>query len=162
MIRHDLHRLIDHLLLPLEVQWAASRHDGDVMARVKRLRAAILPDLVTGELTEAERAARWRHLADVYVVQQLHCYPGDYLDAATPERLLETVERFEEDLTDRARPHFPIRAVVTVGDAIEVGATRDRSAEADPITIQIRREMEALLESSKANRRITPTGTGML
>lgn len=159
--RERLHRLIDHLLMPLEIQWTAGRHDGDVMARVKRLRAAIVPDLVTGELTEAERAARWRQLADVYLVQQLHCYPGDYLDEATPERLLETVERFDEDLTDIARPHDPIRAVVTVGDAIEVSAVRDRSAESDPLTTQIRREMEVLLESSKAHRRSNPNGPAL-
>ena len=56
-------------------------------------------------------AVRWlRQLADLYLAQQLHCYSGDYLaDAPTPERLLETVERYEEDLTDTARPHPPPR-----------------------------------------------------
>ncbi len=153
-----LHRLIDRLLTPLEDQWAASRHDGDTMARVKRLRSAILPDMVSGELAEVDRALRWRHLADVYLVQQLHCYPGDYIETPTPERLLETVERYDEDLTDIARAHPPIRAIITVGDAIEVSATRDRSQENDPITLQVRQQMEALLESSKALRKIQPTG----
>lgn len=157
--RERLHRMIDHLLTPLEIQWCASRHDGDVMARVKRLRSAILPEMVTGELTDTERAARWRHLADVYLVQQLHCYPGDYIENPTPERILETVERYEEDLTDLARPHFPIRAIITVGDAIEVGATRDRSLESDPVTAEIRQRMEELLESTKACRKVAPTGT---
>jgi 1-acyl-sn-glycerol-3-phosphate acyltransferase len=154
-----LKRLQDHLLIPLENQWSAGRHDGDVMARVKRLRSAILPDMVTGDLAESDRAARWRYLADVYLVQQLHGYPGDYIENPTPERILETVERYEEDLTDVARPHFPIRAVITVGDAIEVSATKDRSQDPDPVTMQIRVQMEKLLESSKAHRRIIPTGT---
>ena len=154
--RDRLQGLIDHLLIPLENQWTAGRHDGDSIARVKRLRSAILPDLVAGELTESERAARWRQLAEVYLAQQLHCYPGDYMEDATPERLLETVERYEEDLTDKARPHSPIRAVITVGDAIEVGAVRDRSPEGDPLTTQIRQQMEQLLESSKAQRQIQP------
>ena len=157
--RERLHRMIDHLLTPLEIQWCASRHDGDVMARVKRLRSAILPEMVTGDLTESERTARWRHLADVYLVQQLHCYPGDYIENPTPERILETVERYEEDLTDLARPHCPIRAIITVGDAIEVSATRDRSQEGDPVTAEIRAQMELLLESSKAARKHAPTGT---
>jgi 1-acyl-sn-glycerol-3-phosphate acyltransferase len=154
-----LKRLEDHLLIPLEDQWSAGRHDGDVMARVKRLRSAILPDLVTGELDESDRAARWRHLADVYLVQQLYCYPGDYIENPTPERILETVERYEEDLTDLARPHYPIRAVITVGDAIEVSATKDRSQDPDPVTTEIRMQMEKLLEASIARRRIHPTGT---
>lgn len=157
--RERLQRMLDHLLVPLENQWTAGRHDGDVMARVKRLRSAILPDMVTGDLTDEERSARWRHLADVYLVQQLHCYPGDYFENLTPERILETVERYEEDLTDLARPHYPIRAIITVGDAIEVNATRERSQESDPVTTEVRRQLEAMLESTKSQRRIHPTGT---
>jgi 1-acyl-sn-glycerol-3-phosphate acyltransferase len=160
--RQRLHRLADHLLNPLEDQWCAGRHDGDAMARVKRLRSAILPEMVNGDLTETDRAARWRHLADVYLVQQLHCYPGDYIESPTPERILETVERYEEDLTDVARAHFPLRAIITVGEAIEVSAARDRSQETDPLTTQVRKSMEVLLESTKACRRIAPTGTDIL
>ncbi len=150
--------LVNHLLDPLENQWCAGRHDGDVVSRVKRLRTAILPDMVNGEISDEERTARWRQLADVYLVQQLHCYPGDYIKEPTPERILETVERYEEDLTDVARPHFPIRAVICVGDAIEVSTTRDRTQEGDPVTHAIREQMENLLESSKAHRRVSPTG----
>ena len=128
------------------------------MTRIKRLRTAILPDMIHGELTEAERARRWRQLADLYVAQQLHCYSGDYLaDAPTPERLLETVERYEEDLTDSARPHPPLHAVISVGEAIEATPTRDRSADSDPIANELRRQLEMMLEESKTRRRtVTP------
>jgi hypothetical protein len=156
-----LQRLINHLLTPLEDRWCSGRHNGDTMARVKRLRSSILPAMINGEITEDDRATRWRALADVYLVQQLHCYPGDYVKHPTPERILETVERYEEDLKDVARPHFPIRAVITVGDAIEIGATRDRSEETDPATIEVRRQLEDLMESSKAHRRVEPTGTDL-
>ncbi|MFM7180643.1 MAG: 1-acyl-sn-glycerol-3-phosphate acyltransferase [Verrucomicrobiales bacterium] len=155
-----LPRLIERVLTPLEDQWAAGRHDGDTMARVKRLRSAILPDLVKGGISATERAARWRHLGDLYLVQQLHCYPVGYLDKPTTERMLETVERFEEDLTDVARGHYPIRAVITVGDPIEVGATRDRSQEVDPVTTAIREQMEALLESTKSPHKMPTKGVG--
>jgi hypothetical protein len=147
--------LVDHLLRPLEEQWTSGRSDGDALVRVKRLRSALLPDLVTGGLSEAERAVRWRAFADLYLVQQLHCYSGDYISGAPPlERILETVERFEEDLTDVARAHPPIRAVIVVGDPIEVSATRDRSAEVDPVTTELRHRMEILLEESKTYRRM--------
>lgn len=157
--RERLDALIDGILTLLEDRWSDGRHDGDVMGRVKRLRTAILPELVNGDLTDAQRAERWRHLADVYLVQQLHCYPGNYFENLTPERILETIERYEEDLTDIARPHFPMRAVITVGDAIEVDPSRDRSLEADPVTTEVRLRIEEMLESSKANRRHHPTGT---
>lgn len=157
-IRERLQQLEDFLLSPLEIEWCGGRHDGDAMARVKRLRSAILPDMVSGEITEEERASRWRHLADLYLVQQLHCYPGDYFDKPTPERILETVERYEEDLTDYARPYAPIHAVVMVGDPIEVPATRDKSHDADPIATDLRRQMDHLLEISKDHRRVVPAG----
>ncbi|OYV05610.1 MAG: 1-acyl-sn-glycerol-3-phosphate acyltransferase, partial [Verrucomicrobiales bacterium VVV1] len=60
-----LQRLIDHILAPLEARWTHGRKDEETMARVKRLRTTILPELVTGELTEADRAERWRHLTDL-------------------------------------------------------------------------------------------------
>jgi hypothetical protein len=157
-----LQRLENHLLSPLEDQWTPGRHNGGSMARVKRLRTAILPDMVGGNLTEEDRASRWRSLADLYLVQQLHCYPGDYLEEPTPERALETVERYEEDLTDSARPHGPMRAVITVGEAIEVGAAREGSRETDPLSLRLRQEMKTLLEVSKAHRRVHPTGTDLI
>lgn len=159
--RERLDRLVDHLLIQLEDQWSSGRHDGDPMARVKRLRAAILPGMVNGQMTETERTSRWRDLSDIYLVQQLHCYPGDYVQTPTPERILETIERYEEDLTDVARPHASIRAVITVGDPIDVEGERDRAMEIDPITAEIRRQMEALLESTKRPCMVTSTEKGI-
>ena len=159
--RERLQRLMDHLLDPLENQWTSGRHDGDAMARVKRLRTAILRGMINTRISEQDREARWRHLADLYLVQQLYCYPGDYIESATPERILETVERYEEDLTDLARPHFPLRAVITVGDPIEVDGARNRnrSREPDPVTTEISQQMEEMMQATKTGRRIQPTGT---
>jgi hypothetical protein len=158
-VRERLPALLDHLLKPLEQEWTAAHREPDTMGRVKRLRSAILPEMVKGELAEEEIARRWRQLADLYVAQQLHCYSGDYLaDSPTPERLLETVERYEEDLTDAARPHPPLHVVISVGEAIEATATRDRTANGDPIANELRRGLEKLLEESKSRRRkATPT-----
>lgn len=149
-VAERLPHLLDHLLVPLEREWTGGRGEPDTMARVKRLRSAILPDIVGGELTEAENARRWRQLADLYFAQQLHCYSGGYLDGEpTPERLLEMVEHYEEDLTDVARPHPPLHVVISVGEAIEATATRDRSADGDPIANELRQQLETMLEASK-------------
>jgi len=147
--------LIDHLLSPLEAQWLkAPRRDKDTMERIKALRTAIVPDLLDETISEDDKAARWRQLADLYLVQQLHCYPGRYLDTSdAPERLLETVERFEEDLTDVARPHTPVRAFVMIGDAIEVSSERPRGVSADPVTLAVRQQLEALMQKSLAHRK---------
>ncbi|OAI58065.1 hypothetical protein AYO49_01420 [Verrucomicrobiaceae bacterium SCGC AG-212-N21] len=149
-----LPRLLDHLLVPLEKEWAAGRSDGDTMARVKRLRSAILPDMVNGGLSEDEKARRWRHFGDLYLAQQLICYSGDYLpEGHSPERMLETVERYEEDLTDVARPHPPLHVVLSVGEAIEVSPSRDRSSDTDPVTTQLRSQLESMLVESRQYRR---------
>ncbi len=151
-------RLLEHLLSTLEVKWPAGRAAGATMDRIKQLRAAILREMIQGTVTAEQRDDRWRDLAALYLAQQLYCYVPEDLVDATPERLLETVERMEEDLTDVARPHFPLRAVITVGDAIEVGPERDRSGAVDPVTAAVRSQLEAMLESSRAMRRKSPTG----
>lgn len=152
-----LNGLIDALLVPLEQEWLKGKRDGDVVARVKTLRAAILPDMVSGDITEEERARRWKQLADTYVAQQLFLYPPEYFgDHPTPEQMLETVERYEEDLTDHVRVHRPIHVVIEVCDAIEVSPARDRGAETDPLMVQVRQVLETKLAQSKEQVRRAP------
>lgn len=140
-----LARLIDSILGPLEDEWLKARHTDSVPTRVKRLRSAILPNMTKGELDEAESQRRWKHLADLYLAQQLSHYPPDYLEHdPSTERILETVERFEEDLTDRVRVHGEIHATISVGEAIEVSGERPRGG-TDPLMNQIREQICMLL-----------------
>jgi 1-acyl-sn-glycerol-3-phosphate acyltransferase len=156
---HRLAALMDHLLVPLEAEWLKGKRDDNVVARVKNLRGALLPEMVSGELTEAERARRWRQLADIYLAQQLFFYPpGYFTPKPTPERLLETVERFEEDLTDVGPLHAPFRAVIGVGEAIEVSPVRERGTETDPVMARIRAEMESMLVDLASRWREEPKG----
>ena len=130
------------------------RREKEIVWLVKLLRTAIVPEMVSGSLSEAEMQRRWRHLADMYLAQQLSCYPADYLAVdPTPERYLETVERFEEDISDKARLHSPMRALVEVGEAIEVSPERARGSEGDPLMGAIREQLESMLAASSRNRR---------
>jgi len=148
-----IQRLIDHLLCPIEEQWIKGRRETGVVARVKALRSALVPDLVAGSLTEAETEKRWDLLARLYLAQQLAFYPAGYFrPEPTSERILETVERFEEDMTDSVRTVSPIRALVDVGEAIEVSSERVRGAEGDPLMHGIQASLEAMLASSLAER----------
>ena len=154
-MRERLPLLLERVLGPLEREWKTERGEPDTMSRVKRLRTAILPDMVRGGLGEPEMARRWRQFADLYFAQQLHCYSPDYLDGTpTSERLLETVERYEEDLTDKARPHPPLHAVISIGEAIEAAPARDRSVDGDALADKLRRQLGILLEETKSRRRI--------
>jgi 1-acyl-sn-glycerol-3-phosphate acyltransferase len=143
--------LIDQLLLPLEQEWLKKAStETDIVSRVKILRMAILPEMVSGEISEEERSRRWKQLADLYFAQQLYFYPPDYFsEPPTNEQMLETVERFEEDLTDVARIHRPLHAVLEVGDAIEVSPIRERGNENDPVMVTLRSELERMLKKIK-------------
>ena len=116
------------------------------MVRVKRLRSAIMPTLTAGELSEVDKQHRWRQLADCYLAQQLSWYPPDYLrDDPKPERILETVERFEEDITDQARIHRPMGAVVEVGQAIAIPVQRDRASSGDDLLDAIENRLREMI-----------------
>jgi hypothetical protein len=138
-------RLIEHLLRPLEAEWVGDAHDGHVVARSKKLRAAILP---RDEMTEEEKTRRWRQLEDCQLAQQLALYPAGYLGPnSPPERILETIERLEEDLTGKVRLHRPMSATVQVGQAIAVSTERDRKAAVDPLLGAIEQQLKTMLGS---------------
>jgi 1-acyl-sn-glycerol-3-phosphate acyltransferase len=129
-IHERLARLIDDILGPLEVEWKVKRRESGVPSRVRALRTAMLPELVEGGLSDAERNRRWEQLARLYLAQQLSLYPPGYLDGnPSTERVLETVERLEEDLTDAATVHRPLAVTVQVGEPIEVTAGGPTPAE---------------------------------
>lgn len=155
-IENRLEKLIYRILSPLEEEWMSNglrNKAKDVSGRVKNLRMAILPDMVAGEITEVERKRRWGQLTDTYLAQQLYLYPPGYLgDDPAPEQILETVERFEEDLTDEVTVHFPLRAVIEIGDAIEVNPERDKMLTDDPLMEEIHQSIESILEKNRRRR----------
>ena len=117
------------------------------MPRVKALRMKLIPEMIKGQLSEEERARRWRQLHAIYLSQQLSCYPPDYLTAHfSVDRILETLERFEEDLTDKVRRHGSLKVIIQVGEAIEVSPERDRSQKVDPLMTQLETTMQGMLD----------------
>jgi 1-acyl-sn-glycerol-3-phosphate acyltransferase len=141
-----LRGLIDRLLHPIELEWLGAPQQGPVVPRTKALRMKILPDMIRGQLEPAERDRRWRQLADIYLSQQVYSYPADYVTAEpTVDRLLETVERYEEDLTDQVRVHGNLHVIIEVGEAIDVDDRRDRHELVDPIMNRIEEQLQGML-----------------
>jgi len=141
-----LARLIDRLLGPLEVEWLGGVQSGPVIPRVRNLRTKILPEMVEGKVTPEERTRRWQQLADIYLAQQLATYPPGYLVRPTVDRILEIVEKFEEDITDKARLHGHLKVVLDVGEALPVSPERPRGTTQDPLMDQIRERLQAMLD----------------
>jgi 1-acyl-sn-glycerol-3-phosphate acyltransferase len=147
-------RLVDHLLDPLEDEWLGRSTDGPLIPRIKSLRMKIVPELTTGELNHEERERRWHHLEKIYLAQQIASYPADYLTPPTTDtRILETVERLEEDLTDRADVHGPLEVILRVGEAIPVSADRGPRGEEDPIMKSLRDSLQSMLDELSTESR---------
>lgn len=127
-IAERLQQLIDHILNRLEMKWIDGRRQTNFMGRVKALRAAILKEMLALELPREEREARWRDLSDISLAVQLSSYPPFYVRSnPTPERLTETVERFEEDTTDKTRLHGRWHVILQIGEPMIVDSNRQRS-----------------------------------
>jgi 1-acyl-sn-glycerol-3-phosphate acyltransferase len=150
-IADRLPKLLEMVIVPMEQYYKIAKPGDDVMERIKTIRTVIVGELVEGKLAKPEVERRWRHLADCYFAQQLGCYPVNYL-AGKPsvERLLETVERYEEDLTDAATCHRPLRCVGQVGDPIEVSPERVRGT-ADPAMKALEESLSAMLKRLEAD-----------
>jgi 1-acyl-sn-glycerol-3-phosphate acyltransferase len=148
-------KLVDHLLDPLETEWLGKAADGPIIPRIKALRMKIVPELTTGELEPRERDRRWTHLEKIYLAQQIASYPPDYLlPPTTDTRILETVERLEEDLTDRAGVHGPMEVVIRVGEAIPVPPDRGPRGEEDPIMRSLRDALQGMLDELSTESRV--------
>ena len=66
-----LPQLIDHVLGPLEEQYLSGQREATTVARIKKLRVAILPALIEEEMRPPWncKPPRWRHLADCTFAQ---------------------------------------------------------------------------------------------
>jgi hypothetical protein len=141
-------QLIDHLLSPLEIAWCGAVQKGNLIPRIKNLRSKMVPNLTTGEITSAERDKIWRDLASIYLAQQVGSYPSEYFtQPTTVTRVLETVERLEEDLTDRVRVHRPLHAIIQVDEAITIGTDKAPKDAEDPIMVQLRCRLQSMLDA---------------
>ncbi len=139
--------LVDRLLVPLEEEWLGGGQTGPVVPRVKNLRMRMMPEMINGEVNEDRRQRLRRQFVDIYLAQQVSCYPPDYLDERNSvDRILETVERFEEDITDQARIHGHLKAVIDIGEPIEVSSKRDKKAKADPLMVEIGERLQGMLD----------------
>ena len=148
--------MVNHLLGPLEEEWLGARaEDGGIQVRVKNLRMKIFPELSRNEVDRTERARRWKHLERTYLAQQIEFYPEQYLtQSRSVDRILETLEKFEEDFFGECRIHGNLKVVLDVGEAIEVSTKRDRNAESDPLMAEIRQSIQEMLDELQKESRI--------
>ena len=145
-----IEHLAEHILEIQEIKWKGAVQSGSWIPRVKALRPLIVPDLANGLLDEQESNIRRQDLFDLNFVQQLSYYPPDYLSPSdgrlTRERILEMLERLEEDLTDQVTMPRRFKLILDILDPIEVPAEKGpRGGVTDPLMEQVRSRMLASL-----------------
>jgi hypothetical protein len=121
-----------------------------VAERVKEIRRACLKTLADVNTPIVERPSLRVDLHDAFVALQTSCYPGDYLrDEPTVERVAETLMKFEEDFLGihEVTAHAPRRAVVCVGDPVDVGARLGTAARPRRVVGELTSELEQQLQS---------------
>ena len=163
-LRERQNQMVDNLLHPVEEEWLGGHQTGGIQTRVKALRMKIFPGLSRSEVDTAERERRWQHLERTYLAQQVDCYPENYLhesDEISVDRILETVEKFEEDLYDKCRLHGELKVVLNIGEAIEVDSKRDKSATSDPVMTNIRSSIQVMLDEMQSESRTIPAGRSL-
>ena len=55
-------------------------------------------------------------------------------------------EKFEEHLTDQARVNGQLKAIIEIGEPIEIPIKRERGVSLDPLTAEIKTRIEAMLD----------------
>jgi hypothetical protein len=160
-LRQRQTNMVNHLLNPLEEEWLGGRQEGGIQIRNKNLRIKIFPDMTGDVLELAERKRRWEQLERTYLAQQIDCYPERYIsDYPSIERILETVEKFEENFTDTCRVHGHLKAITIVGEPIEVSPHREKRGVSDPLMLQVREKIDAMLEELKIESTMYAGATG--
>ena len=156
-LRERQNNMVDHLMFPLEKEWlgATEPMTGGIQSRVKNLRMKIFPEMSRDEIDQTEKDRRWQQLSQTYLAQQIDCYPENYIvDLPSIDRLIDTLEKFEEDLIGQCRIHGKTKVILDVGEAIEVSPKRDRGAKSDPLMAAIREQLNGSLEKLQHESRM--------
>jgi 1-acyl-sn-glycerol-3-phosphate acyltransferase len=137
-------KLTDCILSPHEQLWLKGGRSGPTKSRVKALRIAVMPTLLKEGTPDETKELIWSALRDVYLAQQLGNYSTEYFShKATETQIIETVEKFEEDLKDRVRIFRPMHTCMTVLDPIVVGAQeKDQSGIVDRVRGAIQKSLQ--------------------
>lgn len=130
-----------------------------VPLRIKALRRTLLETWTDEAATAEARAHAQQALDDVHLVLQLYSHPGDYLrQHPSPERMAETIDKFEEDIEGVIQPKGRRSAEVIFGEPIDlkqkISTGRPRAIAAE-VTDELEQSLQALMDRSPGVRQDT-------
>lgn len=150
-----IRKLQQHLIRQIEQKHGRSGEGQPVPLRLKALRHVIRQELNAAvSPPPARREELYNELEQLFVVQQLYSYPGQYLRRnPTLDRIAETIFKLEEDVLEAEHYPTPRRAAVVFGEPIDVlRVLQERKLNAKtgvpPMTELLRERIQALATSS--------------
>jgi hypothetical protein len=120
--------LASTILHGLEAKHSVKKTTDQIPERAKEIRRAVIAALESNSQTPEQRVELESALEDVFFVIQLYSYPGDYVaEKPVPERIAETLDKFEEDVLHATYPEVrgDRRVVVAFGDPVTIPGGKD-------------------------------------
>jgi hypothetical protein len=138
----------------LENQHLNRRHDGWILERIRRLRQNLSRRLLEEATPPGVAAGLKKDLDDLLFFENLNAHSVSYLrEDPSPERLVETLQRIEETMSDVVEtPVAPMAVTVQLGTPIDVRALPvDRKGErGDPFVAGLRDSIQQLINDQIA------------
>ena len=142
-------KLRDHLLQDAEQQLGINAVEGDdTGSRVRTIRSSIVSTYFDDEVQKHDREQLYDLDLACEIAHQLHCYNDyAYLSAAevTQERLIETVQRHQENLVGKVVRGVPMKAVMQCGEAITVPTEKAPRRQTDPLLVSIQDSLAEMI-----------------
>ncbi len=151
-----LYQFREILISRVEQKYFNNTASGIHPERIRKTRGKIRSLLLAETPPPPEiKAEYYRDLDDLYLAVQLYSYPGQYVNQKpTPDRMAETVLKFEEDLLGRYRVRAQRQAMVTFCPPINLGDYLDDTGKpagnaTTVVTEQIAAALKAVLEAEQ-------------
>ncbi|MFK8114997.1 MAG: glycerol acyltransferase, partial [Rubripirellula sp.] len=141
----------DHILAGVEHRHDLSDAGKSIPERVKAARRTIIEKLSAESVTADTKQMLDHDLEDLFLVVQSFSYPGDYVVAKpTVERMAETLDKFEEDVLQKATASIKARrtAKVQFGEPIAVIGDRKVKGQTTTLTAAVEQSVQEMLDRS--------------
>jgi len=150
--------LVASILQRIESKLGMDPGKENVRERVRSIRTEISRQFFRHDVDvdpESEMHFRQDVIA-VDMVQEMISYPESYLDVdqVTDTRIVETIQRIQESVLGKADCGVPLRAVIQIGEAVNVPTEKARRGEVDPLMEELKKQLEVMLE--KLSREARP------
>ena len=141
--------LIEHALSTTEQRLKIEpEQNAPIRERVRAIRSDAASRFFDTATSTAEQERLQRDVVAADLAQELTMYHENYLmpETATDTRIVETIQRMQESFTKNVDASMPLKVVIEFDEAIEVPAEKGPRDVEDPILVQLREQLETMVQ----------------